>query len=177
LALINRYGCRQCHQIAGTGGNFGPALDDGLLARLTSTLNDPAYAERVAEVDKLDNEPFSLYRDERREILSLEGEERARHWLAVYLQEPLFDNPKSRMGSLEVTEAHAAILAEHLLGRAAITAETEFSTLDRVRFFIAAQIPELRYRHMILAFVAGGLLGGGLLILFYIVFIRRRTSG
>lgn len=176
LALMNQYGCRQCHQIAGAGGTFGPALDNGLADRLAALLNDPSYAARVAEVDALTGSPFTDFREARQEILASEGDDRVRRWLTTYLQEPTFDNPKTRMPRLEVTPAHAAIMAEHLLGRAAVTAEPEFGTLDKIRFFIAAQIPELRYRHMILSFGIGGILGGVALLVIIGLF-RRRSAG
>lgn len=176
LALMNLYGCRQCHQIAGAGGSFGPALDSGLRERLTARLTDPAYATRVAEVDALTGSPFVDFREERQGILAASAEDRARLWLTTYLQEPTFDNPKTRMPRLDVTPAHAAIMSEHLLGRAAIAAEPEYGTLDKIRFFIAAQIPELRYRHMILSFAIGGLLGGGALLVLLFLF-RRRSAG
>ncbi|MBT6537438.1 MAG: hypothetical protein HOK98_14785 [Rhodospirillaceae bacterium] len=176
LALINQYGCRQCHKITGAGGSFGPALDDGLRDRLFASLNDPAYAARVAEVDKLDGEPFVNFRDARQNILEASSDERVRRWLETYLQEPTFDNPKNRMPRLDVTPAHAAIIGEHLTGRAAVTSEPEFGTLDKVRFFIAAQVPELRYRHMILSFGIGGLLGGLVLLIIVGMFRRRRAT-
>lgn len=176
LALINRYGCRQCHKIAGAGGNFGPDLDDGLRDRLIAALNEPAYAARVAEADKLTADPFVNYREARQDILAANGDERARRWLTTYLQEPTFDNPKNKMPRLDVTAAHAAIIGEHLMGRAAVTQEPEFGTLDKIRFFMAAQIPELRYRHMILSFGIGGLLGGAVLLVLLGLFRRRRAG-
>ena len=109
-------------------------------------------------------------------ILAANGDERARRWLTTYLQEPTFDNPKNKMPRLDVTAAHAAIIGEHLMGRAAVTQEPEFGTLDKIRFFMAAQIPELRYRHMILSFGIGGLLGGAVLLVLLGLFRRRRAG-
>lgn len=175
LVLMNQYGCRQCHQIAGAGGKFGPSLDDGLRERLIATLNAPEYAAQVAEVDKLTSEPFVNYREERKEILEATDDERAWRWLTVYLQEPTFDNPKTSMPRLDVTARHAEIMSDFFLGSETEATAPEFSTLDKIRFFMAAQIPELRYRHMIMAFVIGGALGGiGILVLLRL--FRKRPA-
>lgn len=174
LALINRYGCRQCHRIAGTGGNFGPALQSSLFDQLDAKVNAPDYPAQVAEVDKLEGEPFTSYRDARQKILSVTDEERVHLWLSTYLQEPTFDDPRVRMPRLDVTPEHAAILATHLLSRDEAAAAEEFGILDRIRFYIAAQIPELRYRHMIFSFGVGGLLGGVIVILAFAHFLSRR---
>lgn len=176
LALINEYGCRQCHQIAGTGGNFGPPLDNELRDRLSKKLNSPGYATRVSEVDTLTDSPFVEFRQARQNILAADKEERPHLWLTSYLQEPTFDNPKTRMGGLDVTPKHANIIATHLLGAGAATAESTYGALDKIRFLIAAQIPELRYRHIVLSFAIGCLLGGMVLLL-AIVLLRRRSKG
>ena len=158
LALINRYGCRQCHIIEGVGGSFGPPLDENLPPRLEAMLNDSSYSIRVADVDRFENKPFVDFREARKNILAAPPEEKALQWLSTYLQEPTFDNPKAGMPNLEVTAANATIIANYLLTPAA-SSQPEYGPLQRLKFLIAYYIPELRYRHLVLAFGLGGVLG------------------
>ncbi len=173
LALINRYGCRQCHMIDGAGGSFGPALNDSLRTRLISILSESSYADRVAEVDRLENKPFVDFREARESILQASDDERATRWLSAYLQEPTFDNPKASMPNLGITRVHAEIIAEHLLASAP-RSDSDFGPLHRLRFLLASYVPELRYRHLLIAFGAGGIMGIPTAIIFLRIF-RRRT--
>lgn len=173
-ALINRYGCRQCHMIDGAGGSFGPALDDSLGPRLLSRLSDNSYSKQVEEIDRLENKPFADFRDVRKDILETPKNDRATKWLAAYLQEPTFDNPKAGMPNLGVTRIHAEIITKHLLAPTP-SPESDFGPLDRLRFLLAYNLPELRYRHLLIAFGAGGIIGIPTVMLFVRIMGRRRN--
>lgn len=174
-ALISRYECRQCHKIGKQGGSAGPPLDSTLIPRLTGRLNDPAYERQAAEIDSYEGEPFLGYRDTRRAVLAATGEERVRLWLPAYLREPRFDNPDVEMPNLQITGAHAEILARYLFEITQKKPE-EISRLDRIRFGIARLIPELRYRHLAVAFIVGGLFATLSLLALYVL-VRRRRRG
>ena len=173
-ALVNYYQCRQCHEIQGQGGKAGPAIDATLVPRLAERLNAPAYEARVAEVDEFDNEPFVSYREARKDILSVAGEERVRRWLPVYLREPKFDNPDVEMPTLGLSETQAKLIAEYLV-ESTVGKPQEIGPMDRLRFAVARLIPELRYRHMAFAFVLGGIATTVFLLALYAV-VRRRPS-
>jgi len=175
--LINDYGCRQCHRIGPSGGNFGPRLSLGQFDQIRQRINGPDYAAQVAAVDALTNPPFTEYRDARRTILAANGEERLREWLTAYLREPVFDNPESRMPNPGMPAEHASVIADYLIEitRPQQTAPETYGPLDKLRFAIARAVPELRYRHLIGAFVVGGGLG----LVFTIIaaqLIRRRRA-
>ncbi len=171
-ALGNRYQCRECHKIEGRGGTVGPALDATLVPRLTERLNAPDYAARVAEIDKIDTEPFVGFREARREVLAVTGEARARRWLPVFLRQSNFDNPEVRMPSLGLGEAHATLIARYLV-ESTTKAPPEIGVLDRLRFWVARRIPDLRYRHLGVAFAAGGAAAAILLLALYALVGRR----
>lgn len=174
-ALINRYGCRQCHKVEGKGGTVGSALDSTLVARLTERLNAPAYAARVAEVDKIDAEPFAGYRAARADILAATGEERVRRWLPVYLREPKFDNPEVEMPALGISEVHAGRIAAYLI-ESTLEKPPAVSRLDRLRFWVARLVPDLRYRHLLFMFGLGSGAGAAFLLALQAV-ARRRARG
>lgn len=171
-ALVNRYGCRQCHEIQGQGGKVGPPLDATLIPRLTERLNAPAYEARVAEVDAFANEPFVGYREARKDILSATGEERVRRWLPVYLREPKFDNPDAAMPAQGLSESHAKAIAQYLV-ETTVAKPQELGLMDRLRFAVARLVPELRYRHLAFAFVLGAMATTAVLAGAYAYFRRR----
>jgi hypothetical protein len=176
--LINEYGCRQCHRIGASGGKFGPRLSSAQFDSIRARINGPDYPAHVATIDALEEPLFMDYREARREILGEEGEQRLKRWLATYLLNPAFDNPESKMPSPGVTPAHAKIIADYLI-RITNTPETEavsHGPLDRLRFAIAGFFPDLRYRHLIGAFVVGS--GIGLVFTFGLVmlFWRKRQQ-
>lgn len=151
LELLYEKGCLGCHSISGQlkGGTAGPRLDqDELVARLETRLNSEAYVNTLAEIEQLDTEPQRSYRAARQEVLAAQGLDRVRVWIKYRIQEPRFDNTYTQMPNLGVTEQEAEILTEFLM----TSPEPEG---------LAAWLPtELRYRHLIAAFGAGGLLGG-----------------
>ncbi|MBT06347.1 MAG: hypothetical protein CMM32_05450 [Rhodospirillaceae bacterium] len=156
-ALLSRYGCRDCHQISGMGGNFGPPLDSTLIASIGARINNQNYAKQVALVDTLESAPFVETYDARHNVLASSEKDRLLVWLTHYLQEPAFDNPQSQMPNLGLTPQHAAVVATHLIqiNEPKSQQEKAISSLDRLRFFIAYLLPELRYRHILVAFAMG----------------------
>ncbi|MFQ5953488.1 MAG: PQQ-dependent sugar dehydrogenase [Kiloniellales bacterium] len=174
-ALINRYQCRECHKIEGQGGTVGPALDATLVPRLIERLNAPEYPTRVAEIDRIDTEPFAGYRAARREVLAATGEERVRRWLKVFLRQSNFDNPEGKMPPQGLSEAHATLIARYLI-ESTTAAPPEIGVLDRLRFWVARQIPDLRYRHLVVAFLAGGAATAIFLLALY-AWVRGRAGG
>jgi len=172
-ALMSQYECRQCHEIDGKGGSVGPPFDATLVPRLTAQLNDPAYEQAVAEVDEIAGEPYLQYREARHTILAASGEARTRLWLNTYLREPRFDNPNVEMPSLQITEPHAKILAAYLIASTTEKPE-QLSRFDQLRFAVARLVPDLRYRHLVFAFVFGVLAATVSLLAVYFLLRRRR---
>lgn len=158
LALINKYKCRQCHIIAESGGRFAPSLDSTLSTRLEAKLADPSYKQMIKELELVGSPGLEQFRVERENIVEATGEHRSRLWLQSYLQNPSFDNPAAQMPQLGVSPQHAEIIADYLLGLRNLGQVNTFTSWDKLRFFIAAQIPELRYRHLLYSAILGALL-------------------
>ncbi len=78
------------------------------------------------------------------------------------------------MPQLGVSRHHAEIIGNYLLTLQALEHQATFSTWDKLRFFIAGQIPELRYRHLIFALLLGGLLASIVLISTAIIIKQRK---
>jgi glucose/arabinose dehydrogenase len=117
LGLLAQHSCISCHAIDGQGGGIGPSLDRfGLNWRLTERLNAPAYEAQVAEVDRLDTEPYASFREARREVLAAEGRERTRVWMKYFLLEPRFDNPQVQMPNPGLSEVEAERIRDELVG-------------------------------------------------------------
>ncbi|HEX7185063.1 MAG TPA: PQQ-dependent sugar dehydrogenase [Thermoanaerobaculia bacterium] len=160
-ALLRDSGCLSCHTLSGVGGAVGPPLDrEPMVARLRARLESPEYAREVAEVDRLEREPFIHFREARRRVLEAEGLDRVRLWIQLHVLEPRFDNPHSRMPSLGVSEAKAAIIADYLAGEVAgeeAAEETGWTDAALRRVFPAKPWR----RHLALFFAAGFLAGLG----------------
>jgi hypothetical protein len=115
-ALMVQHGCFGCHSIGGEGGDVGPALDRfSLNQRTRLRVNASEYAEQVARVDEIDEEPWVSWRDERREVLAANGDERLRRWIKFKLLEPKFDDPQAQMPQLHLTETEAETIRDYLL--------------------------------------------------------------
>ena len=78
------------------------------------------------------------------------------------------------MPQLGISSQHAEIIGNYLLTLQALNRKAVFSTWDKLRFFIAGQIPELRYRHLIFALFLGGLMASIALISAAIITKRRK---
>ncbi len=125
-----------------SGGRFGPAIDADQIQQIQQRINSADYPQQVAEIDALRNSPFVEFREARADILGAEGQERLQLWLETYLQEPVFDNPESKMPNPEMSAEHAAIVASYLIEITSESADEEevHGMLDEIRFMIARQI-------------------------------------
>jgi glucose/arabinose dehydrogenase len=114
--LMEEKGCLGCHRLAGEGGGVGPRLDgDSLRERLSDRLATPRYRRTVAELERLDEEPFVSWRAERAALLSASAPQRQLEWTTYKILEPRFDNPSSIMPNLALSPAEARAIAHFLL--------------------------------------------------------------
>ena len=176
-ALINRYGCRDCHKVWGSGSSFGPSLDSELFASISARLGEENYRDRVTAVDSLDTSPFVEFKQAREQVLNAESRERLMIWLTHYLQEPVFDNPQSQMPNLGVEPEDASVIASYLIkinqsDKTGI--HKDIGRLDQLRFLIAYFLPELRYRHIVVSFLLGTIMG--LIFLTSVIALRSRKA-
>jgi len=159
--LIADRQCRGCHQLAGRGGEAGPALDQpDLTTRLQQRLGSTDYAAQVAAIDSVPLEPYTDYAGARREVMAADGSERVRAWLRYRLLEPRFDSRESAMPNPGLTHAQADALADYLMD-AQPTANARRPTASRSLIGRVRQaIPPSRHRFTLLAFMIGAVIGG-----------------
>lgn len=154
--LLYEKGCLGCHSLSSEpkGGVVGPRLDyDQLVPRLEARLNNPAYAESLAVIEQLDQEPQRSRAEARRDVLATQGLDRVRAWIKHRILEPRFDNTTSQMPNMGLTEAEAERLTAFLMTPAA----------DDSGFTLTNVLPEtLQYRHLVIASGLGVVLGLGL---------------
>ncbi len=60
-------------------------------------------------------EPFVSSRKARHDVLDVEGMDRVRLWVRHHILQPKFDNPKSQMPALDLSDAQAVALTDFLL--------------------------------------------------------------
>ena len=121
--LYGQYGCSGCHSLRDIGGTAGPPLDLPVLrAQILPRLATPEYRSRVAELDRTNEEPFSSYRDARRQVLAAEGEQQLATWMTYRLLEPRFDDPAALMPNLGLSRPQAREITDFLLGRGLVAA-------------------------------------------------------
>lgn len=111
--LFQSKGCAGCHKINGIGGQSGPPLD-GWVERLQQNLQSDSYAEQLDEVDQLDTPVHLKYREARKEIRKLEGEDKIRFWVQQRLEEPRFDRELSQMPNLGLSAEEIEQLTAYL---------------------------------------------------------------
>lgn len=112
--LYENKGCHTCHQLKGTGGLAGPALD-GLVDRLQSKLNSQEYLQQLNLVDQLQTELHQKYQQERQTIRTLEGMEKIQFWIEMRLREPRFDQEISAMPNLQLSNEEVEKLTSYLM--------------------------------------------------------------
>ncbi|HKU63095.1 MAG TPA: PQQ-dependent sugar dehydrogenase [Gemmatimonadales bacterium] len=116
IRLMEDEGCFGCHSLQGKGGTAGPPLDrDSLVARLTDRLFSKEYRRSIDSVDALPVEPFVSSRKARHDVLAVDGMDRIQLWMRHHILQPKFDNPKSQMPALGLTEGQAVALTDFLL--------------------------------------------------------------
>lgn len=166
-----QYGCAGCHTISGIGGNVGPPLDrTGLEKRVEDRVFSSEYEEWVAELDRLTEEPFASFREQRGRVLAQDGADRVASWITYRLVEPRFDDPAASMPDLGLSNAQARAITRFLLGQeeGMLAAEPQRSFRDRAREAVAS-------KRFAAGLVAGLTLGVGLLGAAWFV-ARLRTS-
>jgi hypothetical protein len=145
IRLMEDKGCFGCHALAGKGGTAGPSLDrDSLVARLTARLSSKEYRRSIDSVDALPVEPFVSSRKARHDVLDVEGMDRVQLWMRHHILQPKFDNPRSQMPALDLSDAQAVALTEFLLAEPPTAAEKRRGG----------------YRRLALAFAVGLVAGG-----------------
>ena len=165
------YGCSACHSLFGIGGAVGPPLDQpGLEERIAARLSSTEYGKRVAELDRTTEEPFASYRQERRRILSQNGNDQVVSWITAKLREPRFDDPAARMPNLGLTQAQARAISRFLVsGQDELLAPSPSRSLaERVRASVASK----RFAG---GFVGGVLFASGLIAAVWLA-VRRRHA-
>jgi hypothetical protein len=174
-ALMEERGCFGCHQIGGIGGAIGPSLDRRpMVERLESRLESKAYAQTLTALDRLEEEPFRRFRAARAEVLQASGSEKVRTWMIYRLREPKFDNPDAQMPNLGLSGAEATIITDHLLRREPWPDRAKEAVL---RLLPPAIRPEpLLYRHLLLAFGGGLVIGVSLFTLLPRAMVRLRRA-
>ena len=171
LRMMQDKGCFGCHKLNGQGGQVGPPLDrDSLVARLTQRLSSDAYRLAVESVDALPAEPYRSNRKARHDVLALQGMERVRLWVRHHILQPRFDNPRSQMPSLDLTDGESVALTDFLLAPPRNPARPVKPTLAPVNppapVAVKLPAPKVRYRHVALGFAIGLALGAaGVLML------------
>lgn len=151
--LLESKGCYGCHTYGEYGwGTAGPNLDsEGLVARVNERLDSAGYKNRVIELDRLENDPYKSYREERAEVLGKSGIERVRTWTKYHIMEPKFDNPDSAMPNLGLNEKEAEMITLFLVPDPPDTRTEVYHDFNDV-------IPQLRYRYLVYAFFLGSAL-------------------
>lgn len=145
IRLMEDKGCFGCHALKGKGGTAGPSLDrDSLVARLTARLSSKEYRRSIDSVDGLPVEPFVSSRKARHDVLDVKGMDRVQLWMRHHILQPKFDNPRSQMPALDLSDAQAVALTEFLLAEPPA----------------AAQKRRGGYRRLALAFAVGLVAGG-----------------
>lgn len=154
--LMSQKGCFGCHHLNGKGGTAGPALNQATMVKqLDEKLNSPAYPQALQQVDLLDREPFTRYKEARSEVLEATGQDRIRTWMIYHIMEPRFDNPNSLMPNLGVSRTEATAITDYLLQEKSFMGKVK----DTVMPFLPAVILP---RHLLFAFGIGlfaGILG------------------
>ncbi len=174
-AIMNANGCFGCHQLGGEGGNLGPSLDrDALLERIQNRLNSPEYQNALRDLEQVGEEPFITYAQAREEVLAEKGVEQVRLWIMYHLLEPRFDDPNAQMPDLGLTMEEAQVLSSHLLtNRKGSLIDPASLTAFKIRELVDSRLQPLRYRHLLIAFVAGfGFAGFSIAILI----LRKRVK-
>lgn len=174
--LMWEKGCFGCHQLGDEGGTAGPALNQPeMTERVNARLNSQEYMQTLEEIDRLDREPFLSFREARREVMDLQGQERLRTWMIYHIMEPKFDNPNTLMPNTGLSMTEATLITDYLLQ------EREKSLLDRGKDAVIRYLPALILpRHLLFALgigvVIGVLVGAAILTVIHREHEKRMVS-
>ena len=169
--MMRHLGCLGCHALTASSHlRPAPLLQrDSLRARLRERLFSAAYLQRLAVLDSLNLEPYASSRGKRDAIRDASGEERLRRWVYHQILEPRFDDRSTGMPALGVSESEAASLRDYLLGdepsgEEAAAVERPSDDLGFIHAVLSklrklGLLPELRYRHIPIAFALGIIAG------------------
>jgi cytochrome c2 len=98
--------CMLCHSFNGRGGNLAPAMDEQVKKVLEQIADYPARAAAFKAAD-----PKAYKRSEaivERLIAEADPRKRFELWISTYLADPKFDNPQSRMASVNMSPQEIA---------------------------------------------------------------------
>ncbi len=142
------------------------------------------YAQRVQQLDALDEEPFASNREARLSIQQAQGIEKVRLWLENRIQEPRFDDPAASMPNLGITQDQAEILSAYLSGAGIEVEQREEHkgvlrrAVDGVRGWFPAATRANAKKYGLVLFGVGLVVGGITALTAYWVFVRvRRRRG
>ena len=140
-SVMIRRNCYNCHGQNYGDVHYGPPLDgDTLVPRILAQLDSSEYRRAMSEVDSLDVEPYKTFREARRQVMAVEGVERARRWIKYRVLDPTFDRKTSLMPKLGLSDAEAEAIANFLVSQNVAKIETGFvgRLRQRVRRFLPA---------------------------------------
>lgn len=149
--IMERRSCYHCHNIDGRGVGIGPDIfRKTISANLLERLESAAYVAQSREIDELQEEPYTSFRNARAEVRDARGHEKVRLWLKYRLLEPRFDQQIAVMPNLGLTEIESKMVSDWLL---------EFSPMEQKWHKWRSYLPEGNLRRPAAAFVIGGALG------------------
>ena len=176
IDLIKKHNCTNCHIIekfGKDGSEHGPLIDIFYFTKKLKDLNSSEYKEKVDALNK--NEKNSKIKKIRNEILESNDYDKISLWLKNYLTNPKLDNLNNQMPNLNITYEEAEILAKYLLGNEENFEKLNSSSIEKIfKHFAKSLLPEIRYRHLFIFFIAGIFLS---IFVFYIfIFFKKRFN-
>ena len=115
IRLMEDKGCFGCQRWLGRVERLGPrSIGTRSLPWLTARLSKGVPAS-IDSVDALPVEPFVSSRRARHDVLDVKGMDRVQLWMRHHILQPKFDNPRSQMPALDLSDAQAVALTEFLL--------------------------------------------------------------
>lgn len=164
-------GCFGCHSLVSSETMYGPSLDNAsLVSRLSRKLNSSDYLGVLDRLDARDEARFTELRPAREKVRQAEDEDRIRAYVIEQILHPGFDVEQSRMPNLGISEQEAVAISDYLL-------ETKQGrSRGWVPLALVRWIPQLRWRHLAIAFVAGAGLSLVVVVAFVYGIARLRRA-
>jgi len=155
IPLMNIKGCFHCHSQQSGENSVGPSLDRSTLSdRILRRLSTDTYDQSLNEVDKIDAEPFRLYRKARDKVRQAEGLDKVRTWVRYHLLEPKFDNPFAQMPNMQLTENEVLRLVDALVTPGSLQADPTITDEASARGMSTTD-QSLGWWYVVTAFVIG----------------------